>query len=201
MKKIIPLFLLFAFLNVSCSVYQTIANIGRLKFKLGAVNGFAVNGVQISNKSRLADFSPQEILTISAAVAKGNLPVSFVLNVEAKNPNDGTGGYQRTNATINSFPWRLLVDDKQTVSGNIASPFTVPGTGESVNLPLQINFDIMSFFKDQNYQSLINLVLAIGGREGSSTKLTIYSQPSVSTGIGSITYPGEIKIVSMDYSN
>jgi hypothetical protein len=201
MKKLIPLFLMFAFLNISCSVYQTLANLARLKFKLGNVNGLNVNGVQLSNKSRLADFSAQEILTISAAVAKGNLPVSFILNVDAKNPNDGTGGYAKTNATIKSFPWRLLVDDKETVTGNIAAPFTVPGTGETVNIPLQIGFDVMNFFKDRNYESILNLLLAIGGRQGSSSILTIFSSPTVTTSAGNIKYPGEIKIVSMDYSN
>jgi hypothetical protein len=201
MKKLIPLLLLTAFLNISCSVYQTIANLGRLKFKLGEVNNFNVNGIQISNKTRLADFSTQEIITISSAAAKGNLPVSFTLNVDALNPNDGSGGYPRTNATVKSFPWRLLIDNKETISGNIGAPFTVPGTGETVSLPLQISFDLMNFFSDKNYESLLNLVLAIGGRQGSSANLTIFSLPTVTTGMGDITYPREIKIVSMDYSN
>ncbi len=201
MKKMLLFLLLTAFLNISCSVYQSLVNIGRLKFKLGTVNGFNINGVQISNKARLSDFTPQEILTISSAIAGGKLPVSFILNVETTNPNDGTGGYSRTNATIKSFPWRLLIDDKETISGNIASPFTVPGTGESVYLPLQINFDLLSFIKDRNYQSIINLALAIGGQQGSSANLAIYSRPTVSTGLGDIGYPDEIKIISLKYSN
>jgi hypothetical protein len=201
MKKLIPFMLLAAFLNISCSVYQTFVNLGRLKFKLGAVNGFNVNGVVISNKSSLSDFSAQEILTVSSAAARGNLPVSFTLNIEALNPNDGSGGYPQTNATIKAFPWRLLIDDKETISGDISAPFTVPGTGDAVNLPLQISFDLMNFFKDKNYESLLNLVLAIGGRQGSSSRLTIFSLPTVTTGMGDITYPREIQIVSLDYSN
>jgi hypothetical protein len=201
MKKLIPLLLLFSVINISCSVYQTMVNIGRLKFKLGTVNAFNVNGINISNKSRLADFSAQEILTISAAAARGNLPVSFVLNVDALNPNDGSGGYPQTNATIKSFPWRLLIDDNETVSGNIGTPFTVPGTGEAVSLPLQINFDIMKFLETKNYESILNLVLSIGGRGGSSSKLTVFSKPVVSTGVGDITYPKELRIVNMEYSN
>jgi len=201
MKKIIPLFLIFAFFNVSCSVYQTFVNLGRLKFKLANVNGFNVNGIQISNKSKLSDFTAQEILTLSSSAAQGRLPVSFVLNVEAKNPNDGTGGYPKSNATIKSFPWRLLINDKETISGNIGAPFTVPGTGEGAIIPLQISFDLMNFFKDRNYESLVNLVLAIGGRQGSPANLAVHSRPVVSTSVGDISYPQEIKIVSLDYSN
>jgi hypothetical protein len=201
MKKLLPLFLLLALMNVSCSVYQTMVNLGRLKFKLGAVNGLNVNGVQLNNKARLADFSPQEILTISSAVAKGNLPVSFVLNIDARNPNDGTGGYAKTNATITSFPWRLLMEDTETVTGNIAAPFTVPGTGETVNLPLQISFDLMNFMKNRNYESILNMLLAVGGKGGTSSKLTIFATPTVTTGVGEITYPREVRIVSLDYTN
>jgi hypothetical protein len=200
MKKLLPLLLLTALLNISCSVYQTMVNLGRLQFKLGSVNNFNVNGIQISNKSRLADFSAQEILTISSSVARGNLPVSFVLNVDARNPNDGSGGYKATNATITSFPWRLLIDDKETISGNIAAPFTVPGTGEAVNLPLQISFDFLSYFKENNYESILNLLLNIGGRGGSASRLTVFSQPSVTTGLGDIRYPKEIQIVNVEYS-
>src|SRR5690606_15946405 len=111
----------FALSGISCSVYETIVNISRLKFKLGDVNNFLISGVSVSNKSRVQDFSAVEILKISSAFAEGKLPVSFTLNVEAKNPNDGTGGYARTNATIESFPWRLEIDDKETISGNIGS--------------------------------------------------------------------------------
>ncbi len=193
--------LIFAFTNISCSVYQTLVNIGRLKFKLGQVNGLSLNGVSVSNKTKFSDFNAQEILRISSAVAQGNLPVSFVLNVQAKNPNDGTGGYKRTNATLKSFPWHLVIDDKETISGNLASPVTVPGTGEITTIGLQVNLDLVKFFQDKSYQQIINLALAIGGNNGSSSKLTLYAKPTVTSSLGDITYPQELKIVNTEFSN
>jgi hypothetical protein len=193
--------LLFGFVNISCSVFETIANISRLKFKLDNVNSFSLNGVDVSNKSRLADFSTQEILKISSAVAGGQLPVSFILNIDARNPNDGTGGYPRTNASIKSFPWRLLIDDKETVSGNISNPVYVPGTGESTTFPLTISLDLMKFFNDRGYESLINLALTLGGNKGSSSRLTVFAQPVVTSPLGDISYPNELKIVNVEYTN
>lgn len=203
MKKIFVLLILFALTNLSCSVYQTIVNISRLQFKLGAVNNFTLNGVSLSGKTKIQDFSTIDILKISASVAKGNLPVSFVLNVNAKNPNDGTGGYQRTNATIKDFPWRLLVDNKETISGDLASPVSVPGTGELVTIPLRMNFDLVSFFKDRDYESLINLALNIGGYNKSSSgssNLELYAKPVVTTIIGDVSYPQELKIISANFT-
>jgi hypothetical protein len=203
MKKILILLPILIFTNLSCSVYQTIVNISRLQFKLGAVNNFTLNGVSISGKTKIQDFSATDILKISAAVARGILPVSFVLNVDAKNPNDGTGGYKSTNATIKDFPWRLMLDNKETISGDLASPVTVPGTGQLVTIPIRMNFDLASFFKDKNYESLINLALNIGGynRAGSgSSNLELYAKPVVTTMIGDISYPREIKIVSTEFT-
>jgi hypothetical protein len=201
MKKYLYLVLLFSLTLTSCSVYQTMVNLSRLKFKLGDVTSFKLNGVNISNKSKLGDFTPQEIISLSSAVAQGKLPISFVLNIEAKNPNDGTGGYPKTNALIKSFPWRLLIDNKQTISGSIGSEVSLPGTGQITNIPVEIGLDLVSFFKDRGYESLINLALSIGGSAGSSSNLTLYAKPTVTSVLGDITYPQEIKIVSMDFSN
>jgi hypothetical protein len=202
MKKILFFSILFALLNLSCSVYETIVNISRLQFKLGNVTNFTLSGVDVSNKTRLQDFSALEILKISSAVAKGTLPVSFVLNVDAKNPNDGTGGYKKTNATLRSFPWKLFIDDKETISGDLNNSVTVPGTGEVTVIPLKMNLDMVSFFKDKNYESLINLALNVGGNNSGSgsSKLELLAKPVVATAIGDIAYPNEIKIISAEFT-
>lgn len=199
-KLLLPILLLFALTNLSCSVYETFVNLSRLKFKLGDINNFKLNEVSIANKSSINDFAALEILKISSAVAQGNLPVSFTVNVEAMNPNDGTGGYPKTNATLKSFPWRLFIDDKETISGNISSPFEVPGTGEATNIPIQLEFDLISFFKNQGYESLLNLALNLGGYGGSSSRLTVFAKPVVSSALGDISYPEELKIVNFEFT-
>lgn len=201
MKKFIyPLLLLIILSNLSCSVFKTLSNIGRLKFKIGSVSDFTLNGISISNKSKLADFNAIDLLKLTSAFSQGNFPVSFTLNIDALNPNDGKGGYPSTDATIKSFPFRLLLDNKETISGNISKPVTVPGTGEASIIPLQINLDLLSFFKDRGYESLINLALNLGGYGGSTSKVTLYAKPVVQTMIGDLSYPQEIKIVDFEYT-
>lgn len=203
MKKIFLLSFLIAisFIFYQCSIYQTITKISRLQFKVGEVNGFRVNDIDISTKSSLNDFNPTEVLKLTTIFTQGKLPVSFILNVDAKNPNDGTGGYARTDATLKSFKWRLFIDDKETISGDIDSPVTVPGTGEVTKIPLRVNIDLLQFFKDQGFERVINLALALGGKNGSTSKITLYATPTVSTPIGNITYPGELKIVDTQFTN
>lgn len=200
MKKIF-LIIGLIFLVTSCSVYETIVNLSHLQFKLGDVNNFELNGIDISGKSKLEDFNFQDLLKLTTAFSSGSLPVTFVLNVEAKNPNDGTGGYKRTDANIKSFPWRLLINDKEAVTGNINKQIFVPGTGEVTKIPVAISLDLIELFKNKGYEDLINLALALGGKKGSSSKLTLYATPTVTTSIGDIKYPGELKIVDKEFTN
>jgi hypothetical protein len=202
MKKFVVLSMLFAlvFLGIQCSVYETITNLSRLEFKIGNVSGFEISGIQFSGKSKLNDFSAIDLLKLSSAFAGGTLPASFILNVDAKNPNDGKGGYKRTDATLQNFKWKLFLDDKETITGDLDQPITVPGTGEVTVIPLRINIDLMKFFKDKSYDSIINLALALGGSKGSSSKITLYATPTVSSPFGNITYPGELKIVDYTFT-
>lgn len=186
--------------GIQCSVYESFTNLSRLQFKVGDVNGFQINGVSISNKSKLGDFNPLDLLNLSSAFAQGTLPTSFILNVDAKNPNDGTGGYKKSDATLQNFKWRLFLDDKETISGDIAQPVTIPGTGDVTTIPIRINLDLIKFFKDKGYESIINLALALGGNQGSSSKISLYATPTVSSPLGNITYPGELKLVDTQFS-
>jgi hypothetical protein len=203
MRKLVLIILSVAipFTIYQCSIYQTITNLSRLHFKLGEVNSFRVNDLDISNKSSLNDFNATDLIKLTSSFAQGKLPVSFVLNVDAKNPNDGTGGYARTDATLKSFKWRLFIDDKETISGDIDSPVTVPGTGEVTKIPLRVNIDLLQFFKDQGFDRVINLALALGGKNGSTSKISLFATPTVSTPIGNITYPGELKIIDTQFTN
>ena len=201
LKLLAPFLLIFAFTNISCSVYQTIVNISRLKFKLGVVNNFSLSGINLTNKKSINDFGSMELLKLAASFTNGSMPATFTLNVNALNPNDGTGGYPQTNATIVSFPWRLMINDKETVTGDIGSPFTVPGTGQAAVIPIQITLDLYKIIQSKNYQDILNLAMSLGGYGGSnSTNLALFAKPVVSSPIGNISYPQELKIISYDYT-
>ena len=201
MKKLLLLSVLLLVTTSSCSMYETMVNLSRLKFKLGDVANFTVGGINITNKKSLQDFNPLEVVNLTSVIASGKLPASFTLNVEAKNPNDGTGGYPKTDATLKAFPWRLEIDDVETITGNIGAPVTVPGTGEISNIPLTMNIDLLEFFGNKGYENLINLALTLGGQQGSSSKLSLFATPTVSSPLGDIKYPGELKIVEQSFTN
>ncbi len=199
MKKSILIIALLAFVFASCSIYQSMVNVSRLKFKLGVVSNVRLADIPLNGKNKLSDFSTFDALKLTSAISKGSLPISFVLNIDVKNPNDGTGGYASTNASIVSLPYRLFVDEKEILTGDISSPVTIPGTGEATVVPLSINFDVVKNIKDHGFESVLNLALNIAGTGNGSSRLSVYTKPTVSTVLGNISYPGELKIVDKEF--
>ena len=185
--------------SLSCSgVYDAITNIQRLQFKLDRVTGLSAAGVGFSNASKLTDFSLLDAARLLSSFNDGKLPIEFTLNVLAKNPNDGTGCTKQSSAVLKNLAWRLFIDSKETVKGNIGG-ITVPGVGQATNIPILMSLDLIKFFSDQGYDGIINLALALGGRNGSSARITLRATPTVETVFGPITYPGEIEIIDREF--
>lgn len=193
-QRIILVFVLFSIFS-GCSVYQTISNVSRLKYKIHSAKNYQLLGINLESKKSVKDFNSLEILKLSAGLIRGNLPLTFLVNIEANNPNDGSGGYAATDLNITSFPWRLYLNDKETIHGNIARKIFVPGKGESVIIPIQIEFDAAKSFKEKSLDDLLALLLQVGGVKGSTSNIKLIARPVLGTPFGILEYPDEITIV------
>jgi hypothetical protein len=178
---------------------SSLANIQRLKFKIGGVRDFRLLGIDVGGKARLADFAAADVLKFAQSYASKKMPVSFVCDVLAVNPNDGTNGTTKTVTTLTGLECRLLVDGDPTVTGNIDQPIEIPGTGQETLVPIRLSLDLFEFFAGKRYEDLVGLALAIGGRGGSPARLGLDAQPTVSTPLGPVTYPGRVTIVSVEF--
>lgn len=185
--------------NVIKDISGTLANLSKLQFKLDNVSNFRLSGIDLSNKRTISDFSITDGLKLTNAFATKRFPADFIVNLNAKNPNDGSGNTQKTNATIAKLDYRLILDDIQTISGDIQSPINVPGTGQSVNIPLSMSLDLYEFFGNKGYESVINLAIALGGVSGSAAKVKLDIKPTVNTAIGPISYPNRLTIIDKEW--
>lgn len=203
--SIVAILLTFSLLTTSCEILQDImnasSNLKRLQFKVAGVSNFQIGSTGISNKDNISNFGLSDIASFVSNVKNKRFPVSFILNIDAKNPNDGTGGAPSTKSSISAMPWDLYVNETKTISGGLANSVHVPGTGETVTIPLRISFDFLEFFADKGYKDLVNLALAIGGKDGSASQIKLKAQPVVSTSLGNIKYPGKLTIASKEWTN
>lgn len=178
---------------------NAIENAKRLQFQLGAVNGFRIAGVDISNKNSLSDLSAGDMLSLGAAISRKSLPAEFILNVNIKNPNDGKGGTNASAVSLTAFEWRLLIDDVPTISGNIASPVSVPSSGNSTVMPLSVSMDFYQFFGNNGVDKVKNLILAVGGSKNNSARLKLDALPTIKVGSIPISYPNRITIINTEF--
>ena len=176
-----------------------IANLQRLRFRLADVRDFALMGINLGGKSSLTDFSAMDGLKLVQAFATKRLPAEFVLNIEAVNPNDGTGGSAQTVSTLTSLESRLLIDGTPTVSGNIEKAIEIPGTGQTSIIPIRMSIDLYEFFGKKGYEGLINIALALGGMKRDAARIALDAQPQVMTPLGPIVYPGRLTIISHEF--
>jgi hypothetical protein len=187
----------------SCATLEQIAgaliNLQRLKFKLGAVHDFSLLGINLGGKSGLADFTVAEGLRLAQAFAGKRIPAEFVLDILVVNPNDGTGGSMQTVSTLTGLESRLLVDGKPTVTGNIDRPIEIPGTGRESTIGIRLGIDFYEFFERGGYKDILGLALAIGGKSGTASRLSLDTLPTVTTPFGPITYPSRITIVDKEF--
>ena len=205
MKKIskiilYKLLILSIFISFSCTgLMDAMKNVQRLKFKLGNVVNMKVANINITDKQSITDFNLIDGANLLSAFTSGHLNTSFTLNLLALNPNDGTGGTPNTSAVIKALAWRLFIDDTELINGNVSQGIEIPGVGKETTIPIDMNFDLLSFFKSDKYDHLLNLAMALGGKNGSSARVKLAIKPTVDTFLGAITYPGEITVVDKEF--
>ncbi len=170
-----------------------------LQFKLGAVNNFKLAGVDISKLSEPSNLSITDGINLLTAYNKKQVPVGFRLNVEAKNPNTASTG--SGDLFFKKMEFTLYIDGKETIDGVVSDRLRIPPGGQTAIIPIDMSLDLMKFFGEKGYDDLINLAFAIGGVNGSSSRLKLGARVTVETPLGDIEYPDELTIVNTSFTN
>ncbi|MCH8942455.1 MAG: hypothetical protein IIA48_08490 [Bacteroidetes bacterium] len=201
MIKKILFVLTFSFVFAGCGVVKQITNLSRLQFRLVNIDSITLGRVNFTNKTSIKDLSSLDVLKLSSSFIRGDIPLGFVLNIEVKNPNAENSVSSKDDFKISSFPWRLLLNGREAIAGNISSPINIPGNKEISYIPVSIKFNLVKFIKDKGYESLIDLALNLARQKNLPTQLELFARPVINTPMGNIDYPEELKIISLNYTN
>ena len=191
------------FLSAGCrsisDISSSLVALDNLEFKLGGIQQMRVAGINISNVAPVSDLSVQDALSLTAAVQRRSLPVTFVLNVEARNPNSGGGSKRTVPLRLTGLDWKLRIDGVETVSGDLERPIEIPGSKDVVVIPLTVSLDLYRYFAEEGYDGLLKLAMALGGKQGSSARVQLDARPSVEAPFGSMAYPGRLTIIDTEF--
>jgi hypothetical protein len=173
---------------VSCQSLREVANLKDVRFRIDRATDAELAGIRLADVRSYEDLGGADVARLAAAMSRGELPLSFTLQVEAENPPSNS-----VNARLTKMDWTLLLDENETISGVFDREVVLP-PGEPTEVPLEIKLDLLEFF-DQNLQGLADLATAVGG-DGPPSNVQLRVRPTVRTPLGEMKYPTPITVVN-----
>lgn len=176
----------------SCAYLKELAALKDCEFRLGTLEKPVLAGVDISKVITVKDYSIDQTARITKSILQGTLPLSFILNVEVKNPN-------QINASLNKLEYLAFIDDTQIASGAMEEHVVIQGGGGISNIPLKVETDILGLLKKEPINTLLNYALNLADEGNRPVRVSIKIKPWIQIGYKDYEYPGYLTI-SQDFS-
>jgi hypothetical protein len=188
-KSFLFILSLVAIIASSCSLVQQASEVSafsKCEFRLESLTNLKIAGVSIQDKTSLSQVGFSDAAKISGAVASGSLPMTFDLNLQARNPNSAM-------AAMNKLDWILLIDGNEMSRGILNQRIEIqPNSTKS--FPVGVNFDLFKTLSGQSGSALLNFAFNLAGAGSKTTRVTLKARPTVMIGATPVEYPGYISI-------
>lgn len=182
------------FVSSSCVQLKEMATLSKCEFRLASVQNLSLAGVNVQNITKFSQLNLLDAAKITTAIASGNLPLTFTLNVDVKNPNS-------IKASMNSLDWILLIDDIEMLNGIVNKRFEIEPLGGVTTLPIALNIDLKKALSSSSGDALLNFGLNLTGVGNKPSRMTLKAKPSILVAGNTIKYPGYINIRNEFTSN
>ena len=184
---------LIIFMLSSCSLLKEMTTFSKCEFRTTTLENPELAGVDVSHIKGFGDIGFAEMAILTAAVMKGELPLEFTLNIEAKNPNP-------IQAALNKLEYVAFIDDIEVASGEMNTRIEIPANGGVSTIPLRLHTDLLELLEKDSRQALINFGLNLADAGSRPTRVSLKVKPTILVGVTEIVYPGYFK-VKYDFSS
>jgi len=192
MKKYFDLIFRICVLSIllsvlSCTYLKELTTLKDCEFRMGTLENPVLAGVDISGIFNLKDFSIEQTGKITKSILLGTLPLSFILNVEVKNPN-------QKNASLNRLEYLAFIDTVQIASGAMEEHVVIPSGGGIATIPVKVETDILDLVKKESVNTLLNYALNLADDGNRPVRVNIKIKPWIQIGSVDREYPGYITV-------
>ena len=177
---------LFAGLQ-SCSFLKEISTLGKCEFRMGTLEQPAIAGIDVSRIKNFSDLTLVDVGIVSASFMRGELPLSFTLNIEVRNPNPAT-------AALNRLEYMAYIDDVEVARGSLDQRVEIAANGGITNIPLHLSTDLVRILNKDSRATLFNFGLNLADASNRPTRVTLKVKPTIMVGMMEIAYPGYFNI-------
>jgi LEA14-like dessication related protein len=177
----------------SCSFLKEISALAKCEFRMGTLDRPVIAGIDVSRINNFTDLTLVDVGIVGASVMRGELPLSFTLNIEARNPNPAT-------AALNRLEYMAYIDDVEIASGSLNQRVEIAPNGGIANIPLHLSTDLVSILNKDSRAALFNFGLNLADASNRPTRVTLKVKPTIMVGMMEIVYPGYFN-VQHDFSS
>ncbi|OQY03660.1 MAG: hypothetical protein B6I20_04645 [Bacteroidetes bacterium 4572_117] len=176
-------FLLVGVLSLqSCDILQQLVTFTKCEFKMNSLTDTKLVGVNIQNKKSFSDLSFMDAATATKTLLSGKLPLSFNLNIAAKNPNASTAAMQK-------MEWIVYIDDIKITTGVLNQQITIQ-PAETKNIPIAIILDLKELFNKKTKTALLNFGFNLADAGNYPTRVRLDIKPTIVVAGFPLEYPG-----------
>jgi LEA14-like dessication related protein len=171
----------------SCSYLKELTALADCDFRMSTLEYPLLAGVDISDINSIEAFTLEETGKIAKNILLGDLPLSFILNIEVKNPNPVT-------ASLNRMEYIAFIDDLQVAAGAVEERIEIPPLGGISTIPVRVETNLVELFKKESRNTLINFGLNLADASKKPTRVSIEIKPFIRVGSKDLEYPGYITV-------
>ena len=173
----------------SCEVLNQVAQIANLvncTFDFNSVNQIQMLGINLSKGMSKTDLNATQLLSLADAIMRKQLPVSFNVNVDVKNPNSIA-------AAMTKMDYILTLNGKQVVSTTMNNGINVPANSSSV-VSIPITTDLFQLFSGESADAIVNLAFKLAGASSNPVNVGLKVKPYISINGQQLAYPDFISM-------
>ncbi len=171
----------------SCSFLKEVSTLGKCEFRMGTLEQPFIAGINVSRINNFTDLSLAHVGIVGASVMRGELLLSFTLNVEVRNPNPAT-------AALNKLEYMAYIDDIEVARGFLDQRVEIAPNGGTTNIPLRLETDLVRVLSKDSRATLFNFGLNLADVSNRPTRVTLKVKPTIMIGMMELAYPGYLNV-------
>lgn len=184
-KALIVLFVTMGL--ASCDILTQVAqmaNFANCTFNFNSVDHIQMLGVDLSKGMSKNDLNTMQLLSLANAISNRQLPVTFNVNVDVKNPN-------AIAAAMTKMDYILSLNGKQVVSTTMNNSINVPATSTST-VTIPITTDLFQLFSGESADAIVNLAFKLAGASSDPVNVGLKVKPYININNQQLAYPDYI---------
>ena len=175
-------------LGASCRTVRELKALAKCEFRINTVKETTLAGINVQQIRDYRDLNFAQAATVTKAYMSGNLPLSCILNVQVRNPNEQV-------AALNRLEWIALYNDFELVRGNVDSRVVVPPSGMS-RIPIRISCNVRDVLNRLQRDKVLDSGFNLKDAQDRPKAIYLKLKPAFTIGKKgrALNYPGYITV-------